>query len=245
MFNVLTRIPREEGLAALWKGLSPGLLRQMVFASLRIGLYEPIRNIYHKGEGPPPFAAKVAAGLTTGSIGIMIASPTDLVKVRMQAEGRLPPGTPRQYNNVFHAFKKIVQVEGVAALWTGLLPNIGRNAIINAAELATYDEFKQNILKSGLLVDGVPCHLVSSLMAGFVATVCGSPVDVVKTRVMNQKKVPGQPPMYNGMAHAFVKIFASEGPLAFYKGFLPNYSRIGSWNVVMFLTLEQLKLALL
>ena len=32
-----------------------------------------------------------------------------------------------------------------------------------------------------------------------------------------------------------------EGPGAFYKGFLPNYARVGSWNVVMFLTLEQIK----
>lgn len=29
------------------------------------------------------------------------------------------------------------------ALWTGLGPNIARNAIINAAELASYDQVKQ------------------------------------------------------------------------------------------------------
>jgi solute carrier family 25 uncoupling protein 8/9 len=34
----------------------------------------------------------LAAGLTTGAIGIMIANPTDLVKVRMQAEGKLAAG---------------------------------------------------------------------------------------------------------------------------------------------------------
>lgn len=30
-----------------------------------------------------------------------------------------------------------------------------------------------------------------------------------------------------------------QGPLAFYKGFIPNFGRLGSWNVIMFLTLEQ------
>eukprot|EP00957_Ditylum_brightwellii_P059230 4495764-Ditylum_brightwellii.AAC.1 len=30
-----------------------------------------------------------------------------------------------------------------------------------------------------------------------------------------------------------------DGILAFYKGFLPNFGRLGSWNVIMFLTLEQ------
>jgi solute carrier family 25 uncoupling protein 8/9 len=33
----------------------------------------------------------------------------------------------------------------------------------------------------------------------------------------------------------------NDGPLAFYKGFIPNFGRLGSWNVVMFLTLEQVK----
>lgn len=33
--------------------------------------------------------------------------------------------------------------EGVGALWTGLGPNVARNAIINAAELASYDQVKQ------------------------------------------------------------------------------------------------------
>lgn len=30
-----------------------------------------------------------------------------------------------------------------------------------------------------------------------------------------------------------------QGFLAFYKGFLPNFGRLGSWNVIMFLVLEQ------
>ena len=36
--------------------------------------------------------------------------------------------------------------------------------------------------------------------------------------------------------------YQSQGPLAFYKGFIPNFGRLGSWNVIMFLTLEQVKL---
>lgn len=33
--------------------------------------------------------------------------------------------------------------EGLTALWTGLGPNVARNAIINAAELASYDQVKE------------------------------------------------------------------------------------------------------
>jgi solute carrier family 25 uncoupling protein 8/9 len=42
-----------------------------------------VRNFYvgkeHKGD--PPLHLKIAAGLTTGALGITVASPTDLVKV--------------------------------------------------------------------------------------------------------------------------------------------------------------------
>ena len=32
-----------------------------------------------------------------------------------------------------------------------------------------------------------------------------------------------------------------QGPFAFYKGFFPSFGRLGSWNVIMFLTLEQVR----
>jgi solute carrier family 25 (mitochondrial uncoupling protein), member 8/9 len=31
---------------------------------------------------------------------------------------------------------------------------------------------------------------------------------------------------------------------AFYNGFMPNFARLGSWNVAMFLMLEQMKIVL-
>ena len=57
-------------------------------------MYEPVKKFY-VGEnhvGDVPLHMKIAAGLTTGGLGIMVASPTDLVKVRMQAEGETSGG---------------------------------------------------------------------------------------------------------------------------------------------------------
>lgn len=231
-------VAREEGPRALWKGLEPGLHRQCLFGGLRIGLYEPVKNFYvgpnHVGD--IPLHLKIAAGLTTGALGISVASPTDLVKVRMQAEGKLPAGTPKKYPNAFSAYRIIAKEEGVLGLWKGLGPNIARNAIINAAELASYDQVKEALLRTGLFKDNVVCHIFSGLGAGFVAVCVGSPVDVVKSRIMGDNT--GR---FKGVLDCFVKTFTTEGPAAFYKGFLPNFGRLGSWNVAMFLTLEQMK----
>lgn len=43
-------------------------------------------NINTQNNQVPPLHLKILAGLATGTIGIAIASPTDLVKVRLQAE---------------------------------------------------------------------------------------------------------------------------------------------------------------
>ena len=129
----------------------------------------------------------------------------------MQAAGKLPDGHPRKYPSAFAAYSTIVRTEGVAALWTGLGPNIARNAIINAAELASYDQIKETLLRcvrcyscaaacptsprgsagfstssrsSGLFHDNIYCHITSGLGAGLFAVICGSPVDVVKSRMM-------------------------------------------------------------
>ncbi|CAD7703682.1 unnamed protein product [Ostreobium quekettii] len=239
LFGTCMVVAREEGTAALWKGLGPGLHRQCLFGGLRIGMYDPVKKmIMGNQQGDAPLHLKIAAGLTTGAGAITIASPTDLVKVRMQAEGKLPEGVPKKYPSAFKAYGIIARTEGVAALWTGLGPNVARNAIINAAELASYDQVKQSLLATGYFRDNVFTHLVSGLGAGFFAVCVGSPVDVVKSRVMGDTKGA-----YKGVIDCFVKTFRNDGILAFYKGFLPNFGRLGSWNVVMFLTLEQVKIA--
>ena len=138
----------------------------------------------------------------------------------MQAAGKLPDGHPRKYPSAFAAYGTIVRTEGVAALWTGLGPNVARNAIINAAELASYDQIKESLLRcvralrckqrlargisnlvsppparsSGLFHDNVYCHITSGMGAGLFAVICGSPVDVVKSRMMGERMGWCEPP---------------------------------------------------
>jgi hypothetical protein len=79
--------------------------------------------------------------------GITVASPTDVVKVRLQAEGRLPPGQPRRYAGAIDAYRKIVAEEGIKGLWTGYGPNLARNCVVNATELVAYDQVNRYIYK--------------------------------------------------------------------------------------------------
>jgi len=244
--NCLKRIVAEEGPTALFKGLTPGVSRQLVFASLRLGLYEPIRNFYYeKLEGgddvnQSSLITKVFAGLTTGALAMCVAQPTDVIKIRLQAQGRLPPGEKPLYSGMADCARKSVAKDGVIGLWRGLAPNVCRNSVINAAELATYDQFKQVLIGFGFS-DTPLTHCISAFSAGFAATCIGSPFDVVKTRVMQGARDANGKMLYSGMVDCFGKMFRKEGFMSFYNGFFPNYMRIGTWNVIMFLSYEQIK----
>jgi len=212
----------------------------MCFASIRIGSYDSVKGFYIGLLGDDAgtasnIAVRIFAGITTGCMAVGCAQPTDVVKVRMQAQNTSVGGSKR-YTGTFNAYRTIVREEGVKGLWKGLIPNMTRNAIVNVAEIVCYDLIKENIIKFNLMEDNIPCHFVSAVAAGFCTTVIASPVDVMKTRFMNSK-----PNQYKGAIDCTVKIFKEGGVAAFYKGFVPNFYRFVSWNICMWITYEQLK----
>ncbi|XP_066574482.1 mitochondrial brown fat uncoupling protein 1 [Amia ocellicauda] len=239
VFGTITTMVKTEGPKSLYNGLVAGLQRQMSFASIRIGLYDTVKQLYTGGKDNAGIGIRILAGCTTGAMAVSIAQPTDVVKVRFQAQLNLK-GVERRYKGTLQAYRQIFNQEGLRGLWKGTLPNITRNALVNCTELVTYDIIKEAILNHKLLTDNLPCHFVSAFGAGFCTTVIASPVDVVKTRYMNSP--PGQ---YTSALNCAWTMLTKEGPTAFYKGFVPSFLRLGSWNVVMFVSYEQLKRAMM
>ena len=58
---------------------------------------------------------RILAGITTGAAAVSVAQPTDVVKVRMQAQ-RTGHG---RYTGCLHAYRTIATEEGVRGLWKG------------------------------------------------------------------------------------------------------------------------------
>lgn len=243
VFGTIWTIIRQEGPRGLYNGLIPGLQRQMCFASVRIGLYDSVKAFYAGAQkvdyGGVNILTRISAGITTGACAVLSAQPTDVVKIRLQAQGNaVLNGAPKRYSGAMNAYQTIAKEEGVRGLWKGTMPNVARNSVVNASEVVAYDLIKEAILKRKWLRDEFPCHFIAAFGAGFVTTCVATPVDVVKTRYMNSSQ--GQ---YRGAIEVAVKMFKNEGPLAFYKGFTPQFLRLGAWNIVMFVSYEQLKRA--
>ena len=138
----------DEGPRALFYGLAPGMARQCLFNGVGNGLYPPIRGAITGPLEPGQFATipqKICASLISGSLAISVACPTDVIKVRIQSQGVLPL-EQRPYKGVFDCIKKSYARDGIKGFWIGWGPNVVRNSLINAAEVATYDHAKQTLL---------------------------------------------------------------------------------------------------
>ena len=61
------------------------------------------------------------------------------------------------------------------------------------------------------------------------------PLDVLKTRAMNAK--PGE---FKGPLD-LVRFTASQGPMAFFKGYVPAFVRLGTHTILTFIFLEQIR----
>lgn len=62
--------------------------------------------------------SRLLAGCTTGAMAVAVAQPTDVVKVRFQAQPSTT-GASRRYHSTMHAYRTIAREEGIRGLWKG------------------------------------------------------------------------------------------------------------------------------
>jgi len=229
-------VMEKEGITALYKGLTASLFRQATYTSCRIGLYLILKERATGEDGSFPLWKKIVVGMLAGAGGALAGNPADVVMVRMQADGKLPIDQRRNYKHAFDGLARIISKEGIATLWKASGPNMQRAMFMTAGQLASYDQAKQFLLQTGYFKDDFITYVTGSLFAAFVAAAITSPLDIIKTKMMNMQNKE-----YSSNFNCYVKTYNNGGGLgAFYKGFLPYYLRLGPHTIITFLALEQL-----
>lgn len=234
---------RHEGLQGLYRGLQPSVLRELSYSGVRMGLYEPIREMLVSCKGgskekTSPLLIKIAAGAFTGAIGSLLANPFDLLKVRMQG------GDINQARmSVVAATKVVYREAGASGLWRGAGPTVQRATLLTASQVPSYDHAKHTLLDLGLLKEGYFCHFTCSMLAGVVAAGVTSPVDLAKSRIMTQPINPetGRGVLYESTLDCLLKTAKSEGPLTVFRGFSMQWLRLGPHTTISLMCFEQLR----
>ncbi|CAJ0938343.1 unnamed protein product, partial [Mesorhabditis belari] len=252
MLRVTYDIVKNEGAMSLWRGVAPAIYRHYVYTGIRMGAYEFMRAEWYNEEKEAQFPVWKSAicGLVSGAVAQFFASPTDLVKVQMQMEGlRKLANLPPRYTNTWDAFRSVYRSHGFFGLWMGWVPNCQRAALLNMADLATYDRAKHWLIQNAGMKDNLLTHGISSACSGLMAAIVSTPADVVKTRMMDQIRhlhdhdsSSGKPSkIHRGSIDCLMHIVRKEGFWALYRGFVPTYVRMAPWSLTFWISYEKIR----
>uniref|UniRef100_A0A8C2FAK7 Mitochondrial dicarboxylate carrier n=1 Tax=Cyprinus carpio TaxID=7962 RepID=A0A8C2FAK7_CYPCA len=230
MVGMAMHVVKNDGVLALYNGLSASLCRQMSYSLTRFAIYETVRDMMGSGgQGPMPFYQKVLLGAFGGFTGGFIGTPADMVNVRMQNDMKLPADQRRNYKHALDGLFRVWREEGTRKLFSGATMASSRGALVTVGQLACYDQAKQLVLGTGLMGDNILTHFLSSFIA--VSTEASNwPITENSSYLLRQL----------GVIHCLTET-ARLGPLAFYKGLVPAGIRLIPHTILTFVFLEQLK----
>lgn len=116
------------------------------------------------------------AGALSGAIAKTITAPLDRVKILLQVKGGLQQGAIAQAARSGSLLKSLIAVgqqEGILGYWKGNLPQVLRVVPYSAAQLYSYEIFKQILTDKETGELNVPRRLAAGAAAGMTATIVG------------------------------------------------------------------------
>ena len=83
MITTAGRLLHEGGVPALYRGVNPAVVRALSYGCLRLGLYEPCKDLIMPADKKKQHMGhKIAAGILSGSLATAVSNPLDIAKVR-------------------------------------------------------------------------------------------------------------------------------------------------------------------
>ena len=116
VFDALSRVAKEEGMSALYSGLSPNILRGMAMNVGQLACFDQAKEVIAPLLGDhdhnhPSLSTRLGAACVAGFTASAFSLPFDLMKSRMQDAGK--------YKGLVDCFTQILTKEGPFAFWTG------------------------------------------------------------------------------------------------------------------------------
>ena len=225
--HCIRHIIQTESLFGLYKGLAFPLLGYAGLNAAIFGTEGNVMKLLQPNESLPRLNNSLVAGACGGLAGALVASPLELVKIRMQMQNI---GTTQQTNKSKigpYAFTRaLIRQQGISVLLTkGLWATILRDAPCGAIYFFLLDGICYLFLNERQRRDrtknsNLELHPVKIFIAGGIAGTVGwcstYPCDVIKSRL--QADVIPQHPVYRGFADCFYKTVSKEGIRALFAG---------------------------
>ncbi|KAJ4840976.1 hypothetical protein Tsubulata_026496 [Turnera subulata] len=242
-----SRIMREEGVRAFWKGNLVTIVHRLPYSSVSFYAYEHYKRLLHTIPGLESHRQNIGGELFVhfaggGLAGITAASatyPLDLVRTRLAAQTR-----HIYYRGILHALRTIAREEGLVGLYKGLgatLLGVGPNIAISFSVYETLrSSWHEHRPDDSTVVKSLACGSLS----GIASSTATFPLDLVRRR-KQLEGARGQARIYTtSLLGTFKHIIQTEGFRGLYRGIMPEYFKVVPGVGICFMTYETLKLLL-
>jgi len=150
-WDCLSKVAKDEGPTALFKGLSPTLMGVAPFEAVQFTFYnwikdlraeQKMKNAATPAEGKLATLDFLALGCVAGAVAQQAAYPFDLIRKRFMAQSNAAGMLKTQYTSTLGCFQDIIKKEGFMGLYKGTLPNLLKVCPYAAIMWATYEQVK-------------------------------------------------------------------------------------------------------
>lgn len=153
--HALYTVVKEEGVGALYRGVSLTALRQGTNQAVNFTAYSELKSILQNRQLDPnvalPSWQTAGIGLISGAMGPMCNAPIDTIKTRLQKTPAQPGETA--VGRIVNIGNLMWRQEGVRAFWMGITPRVMRVAPGQAVTFAVY-EYLRGILEKSKNFEG-------------------------------------------------------------------------------------------
>ncbi|KAK9234539.1 mitochondrial carrier domain-containing protein [Lipomyces kononenkoae] len=229
------KITRNEGITALWRGLSPTLVMTIPSNVIYFVGYDYLRQVIpiHSSTLAPLVAGGFARMLSTTAV-----SPFELFRTRLQSvasSSHQSMSSREAFVMTWDGVKVMVRERGIGTLWRGLALTLWRDVPFSAVYWTGYEKSRQvlDLYNDGRTLGEVETFAqafaagaVSGSFAAFVTT----PFDVGKTR---RQVLRNRDPAMDSMLMLLRKIATEEGVSGLFRGLGPRMMKVSVSCAIM------------
>jgi len=145
VWSVVQKIKTEEGVLALYRGVTPSMFGVMLYAGTSFFTYETLKNAAAAREGggdsSPTVLQRMLSGAVAGLLGQTSSYPLDIIRRRMQTGVSLGKGN--KYSSFTKTFLSVLRQEGVRrGLYKGISMNFIKGPVATSISFTTFDYIK-------------------------------------------------------------------------------------------------------
>jgi len=122
--DTASRIVKEEGVAAFWRGSTPFVQRAMLVGVFQVATLDQFKDMYakHLQQKKNSIPNVFCAAMTSGLVYSLATMPLEAAKNRMAFQMPCPETGKLPYTGTMQLLKSVSKNEGFLALYNGFLP---------------------------------------------------------------------------------------------------------------------------